>query len=346
MGRVEVLQRRIEQLEATVRELERSLGAGATPVAATDDEGRRGMSRRAALTTGAAAFGAAAIGSIVRAAPAEAADGDPLLVGRSNSASSVTNLSNEGSARILVVTDFYLSGGTSCAVKGLSNNASAQNGIGGLAVRGDAGTSFSGFGVVAEASREGSTSFVGKTARAQLFLRPDGNLPSTSAISHVPGEIVADEITDSLWYCTEAGTPGTWRKLSGPGAAGAVHVLNPTRVYDSRFVDGPTANNASRVVSVADAIDISTGAISQADLVPEGATGVMFNIAVVNTVGVGFLSVTPGDATGFDAASINWFGSGQILNNGSMSSLDANQQLKVWSRSSTNFVIDITGYTM
>jgi hypothetical protein len=79
-----------------------------------------------------------------------------------------------------------------------------------------------------------------------------------------------------------------------------------------------------------------------------GATAITFNLAIVDTVGAGFLSVNPGDVTTFTAATINWSANGQILNNGTVCKLDAQRRLMVFcggaATASTQFVIDVTGY--
>ncbi len=100
----------------------------------------------------------------------------------------------------------------------------------------------------------------------------------------------------------------------------------------------------SRTISIKDGRVLSSASVDVVDLVPAGVRAVAFNLTVVNTGQVGYLSVTPGDATGFTAASINWQGANSILNNGTMSTVDDNRDVKVWCSGTTDFVIDITGY--
>ena len=57
----------------------------------------------------------------------------------------------------------------------------------------------------------------------------------------------------------------------------------------------------------------------------------------------------PGDAASFTTSTINWDGPGKSLANGGTVKLDANRQVKVFCSdpaavSSTEFIIDVTGY--
>ena len=72
-----------------------------------------------------------------------------------------------------------------------------------------------------------------------------------------------------------------------------------------------------------------------------------FNATVTQTTGPNFLSVVPGDATGFTASTMNWSAANQSVANGSIVKLDASRQIKVFNgdgTGSTQVLIDITGY--
>ena len=155
----------------------------------------------------------------------------------------------------------------------------------------------------------------------------------------------------NLWLNVGAGTPGTWRKLSGPATAGAFHAVAPGRVYDSRVAApvglvGSLGNLQNRTISLADKRDATTGAVVTANFVPAGATAVTANLTVVNTIGSGFLTVNPGGTITTDTAAINWSDTGQILNNGLNLTLNALRQVTVicGGGGSTDFVIDVSGY--
>lgn len=156
-----------------------------------------------------------------------------------------------------------------------------------------------------------------------------------------------------LWYCVGGGTPGTWRKITGPSAAGSYHPIATARVYDSRKTMTPMANGilstgANRVIDVSDKRDTGTGAVTLADVVPDRATAVAYNLTVVTTVGTnGFLGVEPGDASAAGGSAINWSAAGLTLANASVAKLDAARQLKVFcggTSTSCHFIIDIVGY--
>ena len=61
-------------------------------------------------------------------------------------------------------------------------------------------------------------------SRAALQLLPSGAAPRSRGDAHTRGEVVHDTNGD-VWVCVSAGSPGTWRKLAGPSASGAFHVL-------------------------------------------------------------------------------------------------------------------------
>ena len=150
-----------------------------------------------------------------------------------------------------------------------------------------------------------------------------------------------------IWYSPAS---GVYRKLAGTGTAGAFHALSPARLYDSRAAApsvGSIATGGTRTLSMADKRDLTTGNVTTANYVPAGATAITCNVTVVNTAGSGFLTVNPGGTTEVNAATINWFGAGQILNNGVTVTLNAAREVTVicgGSGASADFVIDVTGY--
>lgn len=272
----------------------------------------------------------------------------------------------------------YVTGGTALraetyrgtAVVGESTNTDPANaqgtGVAGFANgTGVAGTAVStdpnaGFGVRG-VGRVGVAGFGGQYAfeafeadLAQLRLTTTTaaaaprSAPPSRTDAHEVGEIDLDG-SGGLWLCVEAGTPGVWRELAGPTSAGAFHPVTPFRAYDSRRSNpdpGVLGPGASRVVSVADGRDGTTGAVIDTDLVPVGATAIAFNLTVVNTVGRGFLAVTEGDAASTEASTINWRNADQVIANSATVRLDGDRRIKVSNGSlgSANFIVDITGF--
>ena len=236
---------------------------------------------------------------------------------------------------------------------GVQGGSTTSPGVGVLGAGGDTGIGVRGVGgdyAMAAA----------KSNKANLFLQPNNDnngtpaaktTPSTRTDAHVVGEL--ENVGGDLWWCVVAGTPGTWRKLSGPGAAGSFHALTPGRVYDSRLAQpagsvGSLAAPQNRTISVADRRDLTTGAVDVANFVPAGATAITANVTVVSTIGAGFLAINPGGNTTVGAAAINWSEAGQILNNGLNLTINATRQVTVicggTGGAATQFVIDVTGY--
>lgn len=152
-----------------------------------------------------------------------------------------------------------------------------------------------------------------------------------------------------LWFCVDDASTRRWRKITGKGVAGGFHAVTPGRVHDSRPAQGgagPLATGNNRTISVATRINPVGGAVLENNFVPAGAFAVTLNITAVNTVGNGFIGVNPGGGTTMGASSINWT-AGQTIANGIVCALNASRQLTIvagGAATSTNFIIDITGY--
>jgi hypothetical protein len=264
-------------------------------------------------------------------------------VGR-NSASSGTGVLGEAASGTGVVADGSTgvnATGTSTAIVANCSGGDGVVAIGtGAAIRGLSGD----FCIAANLS-----------TKANMYLQPNNSffgtslktVPSARVDSHVIGEL--ENVDGDLWWCVVAGTPGTWRKLGGPSAAGAFHALSPGRVYDSRSAaptPGTISGGQNRTVSVADKRNTTTGAVVTANFVPAGATAVTANITVVSASGAGFLTVNPGGVITVDSSTINWSTAGQVLANGVTLTLNTTRQLSVVAGGggSTDFIIDISGY--
>jgi hypothetical protein len=175
----------------------------------------------------------------------------------------------------------------------------------------------------------------------------------SSAVSRQTGEVVAEETgvgRSALWYTVTGGPAPVLRKLAGPDTAGQLHVIDPVRVYDSRLDAsngrGPMTRGSSRLVSVANGIDLTTGAVNLTGVVPAGATAIAYNLTVVDTAGSGFLAVTAGSSTTFRASSINWSAAGQILANGQLAPLDGERRVRIFAGGggTAHVLVDVQGY--
>jgi hypothetical protein len=184
----------------------------------------------------------------------------------------------------------------------------------------------------------------------RIGLRPHVNEgpPQEHDGSYAAGDIIRD-FQGALWTCVIAGMPGVWRKLAGPTTAGAFHTVTPTRVYDSRSplpLVGLIETGKPRTISVADGRNTTTGAVIQADLVPDGATAIACNITVADTFGAGYAVVNPGLNATIGASTINWSQTGQVLANGIIVGIDDARRVTivVGGGGVTNIVVDVTGY--
>ena len=119
----------------------------------------------------------------------------------------------------------------------------------------------------------------------------------------------------------------------------AFHTISPARAYDSRLHDGPISSGQTRTISVA----MTTGG---AALVPQGASAVVYNLTVADTVSMGFLGLFPAGTTWPGNSSINWFTANELDANGGIVALGGDRQINVicGGGGSTNFIVDVTGF--
>ena len=127
------------------------------------------------------------------------------------------------------------------------------------------------------------------------------------------------------------------------------HPISPVRAFDSRNPVYPGAGllapNGSKVISIKDGHD-GAGVVNALDVVPAGATAITYNLTIGAPTGPNFVAVTPGDAASFLASAINFNGTADIANAGTVA-IDANRQITVWGgdqSGSAHVIIDVTGY--
>ncbi len=222
------------------------------------------------------------------------------------------------------------------AVHGIHDNASAP-GIGVL------GTSSQGDGVVGR----GLTYDVLAGRSGKLGL---GAVGTTGATDTGTVGTIARDADGNLWYCYAT---DQWEQLSGivsPGTPPSFSAISPIRVYDSRNAgfpeSGTFAAGSNKVISVKDGRDGVSGAVTDANAVPVGATAVAFNITATATTARSFLSVVPGDVATSSVSSLNWSGSGISIANAGIVGIDANRQINIIAGPGGSFetIVDITGY--
>jgi hypothetical protein len=217
---------------------------------------------------------------------------------------------------------------------------------------GVSGSSTSGTGVSAVSSSglglraSGTTFDITADGSGRIALTKAGFAAPPSGASTI-GTLARDS-EGNLWYSPAS---GVYRKLAGSGTAGAFHAISPSRVYDSRVAEpagnvGLVTNGSNRLVSVASQRDLTTGAVTTANIIPAGATAVTANVTVADTQGFGFLAINPGGDTEVKAAAINWAGNGLILNNGLNLTLNSSREVTIvcGGGGNTHVIIDVTGY--
>lgn len=352
--------------------------------AAGTDEGAAedpATARRSLLTKGGAAAAVAAVAGLGLSRTAQAADNDPVLVGKSEDGTSTTELTGG--------TTFRVTNGTSDANASVYGFQDGSDADGHYGVRGSHGAVSGGTGVYGTASgsngmgvhgrsinylavgvygehasdtqpgtgvtgvSENGAGVVGRGTSTDVEAGQSGRIRASAvgqsgspSDTGSPGTIARD--TDgNLWYCH---TSDQWQRLGGPAAGGAFHPIDPVRVFDSRqgayAESGRLDPNGSKTISVADGRD-AAGSVTSTDAIPDGATAIAYNVTVTGTTGPNFVSVTPGDAAGYTTSTINWTGTGESLANGAIVKLDDMRQVTLFGgdqSGSADVIVDVTGY--
>lgn len=270
------------------------------------------VSRRHLLRTSggvaAAGLGLALAGEALRPKPASAAAGQPLILGRYNDA-------DASSTRVTTVGDygFYATAGSfGTGVYGLGGVLGVQ----GQSLYGRGGSFFGGL--------------------AQLGLQVDGSRPPTEDTSeHLAGDVVVDKNAD-MWLCTAGGTPGTFRKLAGPGTAGALHLFPaPIRVYDSRPGTQPPTGPKTKLVA-------NTPRIIQA--IGNSAMAVLVTCLLVNAApGNGNFTIWSFGVPRPASNTLVWGGSAGRFSTTAVTAVGGGY-CQVQANLSTDFVLDVVGF--
>lgn len=337
---------------------------------------RRHLLKRAGLAAGAAAAAGIAA-SVAGATPVAAADGDHLVLGSTNNsadhrtqawnlstadenlfefADTITAADTDDETALVGFATRVRTGiaGVSTAADGIgvAAKATGTNGVGAWATGPTAGLLAAASSLLpGTAAILAANSLSGLWVNNCLFpivLTNGGSPPPTSpfptGIEAPMGATYVDH-TGVLYFCVAGGNPGTWLRITGPGTAGAFTAITPTRVYDSRLGAGRLPAWDNRVLSIANGIDLTTGAVNAPELVPQGTTAIAYNVTATDTQGAGYLQIAPGDATGLTSSSINWTATGQTIANGLVVKVDTSRQIKASTGpGATNFIIDVLGY--
>lgn len=349
---IDALHARVDELEARLADAERRPPA---PPA------NGPVSRRALFGLAGAGVAGMVLGDT---APAAAADGDPLLLGQSNSSTTVTQLSSTDSRSLILRSSGQpqsvaleiqdseigvLSDADSVGVWGLGETG--VNGwaleVGGCGVRGTAPEAF-GFGVEGIGDRfigvlGTSVSGIGgaflSESGPQLLLTTNGVFSERTPVIGPPpefnlrGALAADDAGD-LWFCIEdddGNSPGTWTRLNQQTALFDAS----QRAFDSRTTGGKFANGQTRT------IDLTT----DTDL-PDDARTAIVTLSVTDTTGAGFASIYSAASPVLNPpefASITWTATGQTISNTLPVAIDGGQ-IRIYAHRSAHVVIDVIGH--
>lgn len=299
------------------------------------------VARRNMLRALGAAGAGAAVGGLALANPASAADGDAITAGQQTGALSPTRIfatssysSSPEAVGVLHVTNDTSQTDSQLAGSCISAYANSSEG-GGL------NTAFVGSGSAYGAKLDAPTPL-------KLLDSSESGPPGSTGYT---GQFRVDG--GDLYYCVSHnglfGEDAVWKKIVGPGADAPVfYPITPYRAYDSRFGGGTLAVDSNRTNSVADAIDVVTGATTTTDAIPSSTTAIAFNLTAVSPTNRGNLSLTPASATEVTAASLNYQSTTTAIGNAGISAVSGDRQVKVFCSGSAghavHYVIDVTGY--
>ncbi|MCU0268845.1 MAG: hypothetical protein MUF83_09370 [Acidimicrobiales bacterium] len=331
-------QAQLDELRAEVTELRTLTGATSPPTRGEDPDvgttsvpaaGAATTDRRHLLTTAATLAAGAVVGgtalAVAAAPPAAAAagtfDGDPAVsaVADPTTGTGVRGTSGSGYA-------LYGFSNTGYGLYAQSNTRSAV-------------WAYAPSGAAVQATTAG-------TGASNLFLSTSGVAPPpppTSTSGRSAGTVVRDSNGD-VWFCVATGTPGTWRKLSGPATAGVLHVLaTPVRVYDSRPGFAPAFGiKAPLTAGVARDCDLKANGSG----VPAGATAVLVSLVATGTTGDagGFLAIYRNGLAWPGTSNLNWSGPGQNVAVTTLTAVDGSAICKLYANVVTHVVVDVLGY--
>ena len=370
------LERRVEVLEAVIAQHPALLNALAATPAPTSESAsenlpveRRKILRWAGAAAASAVAGGAVIGPL--AAPAAAADGDPLILGQSNQTS--TSFTDVGMGGLppfgLQLRSVPAAGANTgkalLSLRPLGNlpvgiaiedTLSHQPATTGIIVTADTGVvAASPAGTAIEATSVGGTGIVAYSVNGSVLHleRPPQTQYASAAARpvHLAGDLDTDTNHD-VWWCTADAdapmtdpAPGHWRKVAGPATAGALHALSPpVRIYDSRPGLAPVSVGPKTPMVTPQDRMIAVNANNSA--VPSGATAVLVNVAVTDTTGTGFLGLFPVGSPWPGTANVNWDHPNATVSNLAMTAVDADASFTVHAggNGQLHIVVDLLAY--
>jgi len=154
---------------------------------------------------------------------------------------------------------------------------------------------------------------------------------------------IARDASGNFWTAV---ADDTWRKVSGPGTAGALHLLaSPTRVYDSRVGKTPAVGTKAPLTSGSRSIDCTANSSG----VPATARGVIVNVTVLWSSASGYVAITPGGAGDTGTSNANSPGIGGKTASLAIVACGTGARagkidVSAGPGGSFDFIVDVTGY--
>jgi hypothetical protein len=154
---------------------------------------------------------------------------------------------------------------------------------------------------------------------------------------------IARDASGNFWTAV---ADDTWRKVSGPGTAGALHLLaSPTRVYDSRVGKTPAVGTKAPLASGSRSIDCTANSSG----VPATARGVIVNVTVLWSSASGYVAITPGGAGDTGTSNANSPGIGGKTASLAIVACGTGARagkidVSAGPGGSFDFIVDVTGY--
>jgi hypothetical protein len=192
---------------------------------------------------------------------------------------------------------------------------------------------------------------------APLRLTPAGAAGAPAANAHTAGELYVDS-SGELFYCTAAGTPGTWIQLSAPAPPAPpaatprpvfITLQTPDRFVDTRSglggVTGPLPGGATHAFQMTGRNGLSGDAALQ---IPDAATAIVGNLTVVGATGIpvgSFVTLWPGGPRP-TVSNVN-VGPGTVVANSYVVGLGpsgGHGSVSVYNQSAGDYILDVTGY--
>ncbi|MFZ9483325.1 MAG: hypothetical protein ACO3AV_10540 [Ilumatobacteraceae bacterium] len=198
------------------------------------------------------------------------------------------------------------------------------------------GLSDTGIGVIGA----GSTVDLQAAGTGRVLLDSAGTLGPTTAGDR---GTIARDASGNFWTAV---ADDTWRKVSGPGTAGALHLLaSPTRVYDSRVGKTPAVGTKAPLAGGSRSIDCTANSSG----VPAAARGVIVNVTVLWSSASGYVAVTPGGAGDTGTSTANSPGIGGKTASLAIVACGTGARagkidVSAGPGGSFDFIVDVTGY--